>query len=357
MRRHIKRFHGTTSTKVDVSNEKVCTVCQKRFSTKSHMLRHKTKVHGQTKQSKPSTWSCRHCSESFGDYASLLHHVEDAHPLSGRKSTSKEGPSSFEPVFHEADAATSDNPSSNESALESSVQHRYIFPHGHESRDLLTFLGNVRSQIRDYLFSRSRATRGIKWNLCVQVEMGREGGADGQEAISQPFFRSQTYAFLSEETWNETDLNQALQKIFASMEKYMREGSGWYLKKVLKLEVHTVVYAPLSGSTYVPLPNTLSKTNTILNIQNQDHKCFVWCVLASLNPIRDTPESLRHYLPFEHQLDMNGIDFPVPLTQLKSLRIKIWTFPSTSLHMKTRISCPCESHHTQNGYITSIYCC
>ena len=35
---------------------------------------------------------------------------------------------------------------------------------------------------------------------------------------------------LSEETWNEHNLNEALQKIFASVEMYIREGSGWYLK-------------------------------------------------------------------------------------------------------------------------------
>ena len=365
LRRHMKKLHGVVSAKI--TNDKVCNICKKCFSTKSNMIRHKTKVHGQTKPTKPSTWSCRHCSESFGDYASLLHHVDDAHPLPGRKSngpsTSTEGPSSFEHALqsggqpsssHEADAATADNPSSNESALESSVQHRYIYPHGHESRDLLTFLGNVRSQIRDYLFSRSRATRGIKWNLCVQVQMGREGGEDGEEAISQPFFRSQTYVFLSEETWNETNLNQALQKIFASMEKYMREGSGWYLKKVLKLEIHTVVYAPLTGSTFIPLPKSLSWSHSILNIRNQDQKCFAWCILASLHPISANPESVHHYFPYEHEINMSGIDFPVPLTHLNifeaqnlDISVNVFTYEDKDI-LPLRITTHSERLHHVN---------
>ena len=59
--------------------------------------------------------------------------------------------------------------------------------------------------------------------------MGREGGDNGEEIISRPYFRSLTYVALLQETLNEADLNEALQKILAkffNMEKYTREGSG-----------------------------------------------------------------------------------------------------------------------------------
>ena len=134
----------------------------------------------------------------------------------------------------------------------------------------------------------------------------------------------------------------------------MRECSGWYLKKVLKLEIHTVVYAPLSDSTFIPLPNSLSKTNTILNIQNQDRKCFVRCVLASLHPIRDASESLRHYLPFEHQLNTNCIDFPVPLIQLNKfddqnldISVNVFTYEDKEI-LPLRITSHSERLHHVN---------
>ena len=64
----------------------------------------------------------------------------------------------------------------------------------------------------------------------------------------------------------------------------MCEGSGWYLKKVLRLEIHTVIYKPLSGSAYLPLPKSLALGQSILNIQKQDDKCMLCCLIASLHP-------------------------------------------------------------------------
>ena len=86
-------------------------------------------------------------------------------------------------------------------------------------------------------------------------------------------------------------MNEALQKMIASLEQYIREGFGWFVNRVLKLEIHTVVYRPISGSTYIPLPATLAKSHSVLSIQNDDEKCFLYCVLASLHPANDFPES------------------------------------------------------------------
>ena len=154
--------------------------------------------------------------------------------------------------FHENEQAVPQE----ESALGSRVVNRYILPRGSKRYDMLIFFSNVRDRLRNYLQSRARELGGIKWNLCVQVEMGRD---DAHEvSTTSPYFRSRTYITLSGEGLNEHNLNEALQKMFESLEKFMREGSGWYLKKVLKLEIQTIVSKPLRGSAYLPLPRTLA---------------------------------------------------------------------------------------------------
>ena len=47
------------------------------------------------------------------------------------------------------------------------------------------------------------------------------------------------------------------------------------------LEVHTVSYKPLRGETYIPLPKELADKKAIINVQNKDNKCFLWCVLRA----------------------------------------------------------------------------
>ena len=147
--------------------------------------------------------------------------------------------------------------------------------------------------------------------------MGRD---DAHEvSTTSPYFRSRTYITISGEGLNEHDLNEALQKMFESLEKFMGEGSGWYVKKVLKLEIQTIVYKPLRGSAYLPLPWTLSKSGRLLNINNRDDKCFLYCLLASLHPVATEPELVEHYYQFSNEVNMSGITYPVNLSQIKKV--------------------------------------
>lgn len=57
---------------------------------------------------------------------------------------------------------------------------------------------------------------------------------------------------------------------------YQRNGSVWYFKEVLKLEIHTVDYKPMRGFSYIPLPDFILRKKAIVNIQNKDQKCFSW---------------------------------------------------------------------------------
>ena len=204
-----------------------------------------------------------------------------------------------------------------ESAIGNRVVNRYIFPTGSERYDMLIFLSNVRDRIRNYLQTRASELGGIKWNLCVQVEMGRDD--IHQVVTTSPYFRSRTYITLSGEGLSEHDLNEAMQKMYESLEKFMREGSGWYVKKVLKLEMHTIVYKPLGGSSYLPLPKSLSASGSLLNINNNDDKCFLYCLLASLHPVTQEPEHVEHYYKFSNELNMSGIKYPVTLSQVKKV--------------------------------------
>ena len=48
----------------------------------------------------------------------------------------------------------------------------------------------------------------------------------------------------------------------------------------------------------------------------KDEKCFVYSFLASLHPVSDYPERVSHYVEYEHELDMTGISYPVPISQI-----------------------------------------
>ena len=76
-------------------------------------------------------------------------------------------------------------------------------------------------------------------------------------------------------------------------------------------------YKPLRGETWIPLPKELADKKAIINMQNKDNKCFLWCVLRALNPKSDHPERLdKELMGKVNTLNMEGIDYPVSLKDL-----------------------------------------
>lgn len=102
----------------------------------------------------------------------------------------------------------------------------------------------------------------------------------------------------------------------ASLESYLRNASGWNIRKVIHLKVHTVIYNPLGGSSYINLPTTLKRSQSILNVKNDDNKCFLWSILSSIKPTDTNPERVENYLQFEWDLNMTGITYPVPVSKI-----------------------------------------
>ena len=102
------------------------------------------------------------------------------------------------------------------------------------------------------------------------------------------------------------------------MATFQSMGSGWRLYSIIKLELHTVSYNPLRGETWIPLPKELSyKKAIIINMQNKDNKCFLWCVLRALNPHEKDPQRLDKKLKEkENTLNMEGIEYPVSLKDI-----------------------------------------
>ncbi len=170
--------------------------------------------------------------------------------------------------------------------------------------------------------------------------------------VATPFFRSATYFSLTIEDFSEHNINEALQKVNAAMEKFMREGSSWYVKRVIKLEKHTIIYKPISGSTYIPLPTSLAKSGSVLNIENTDEKCFLWSILASIHPADNIPSNVDNYQPFENDINISGLTFPMTVSQIgkfenqnSSISINVFTHEDNEILPLKITSATHRLHH------------
>ena len=108
---------------------------------------------------------------------------------------------------------------------------------------------------------------------------------------------------------------EATSAIVQKIEKFTKEGSGWMIDKCNTLFLNIAKYEPLKGSSYIPLPEVLAHKKAIINVKNQDQECFRWALRSALFPAKNNLNSPYSY-PKQDNLNMEGIDFPTPISQL-----------------------------------------
>ena len=82
----------------------------------------------------------------------------------------------------------------------------------------------------------------------------------GEVIVKEAAFHFQTEANLES-----TNSNEMFSKM-ESLAKSQRQGSNWRFRSVLSLNLHTVKYEPLGGSSYFPLPTFLAAKKAIINL-------------------------------------------------------------------------------------------
>ena len=150
--------------------------------------------------------------------------------------------------------------------------------------------------------------------LMEQQILSKDKGVVGLKE-DKAYFNSGTHINLESTNVKKLiDLN--VKKIIEDLEIFQNNGSGWYFKEVVQLEIHTVENGAMKGSSYVPLPDWILNKKTIVNVENKDEKYFLWCVLRYLHPKERDEERLTDLKKYENSLNTKGISFPMKLKHI-----------------------------------------
>jgi Rho termination factor, N-terminal domain len=139
------------------------------------------------------------------------------------------------------------------------------------------------------------ANKQTKVNFVLTCTMERVNLNSGQvDSVDIPFV-SKTQVYLA--GTNASHLyKHGSDKILESMASFQMHGSNWRFKSVSKLDINTVMYKPLNGSSYIPLPDNLAAKKAIINVKNDDDECFKWCITRALNPSDKNQERITKEL-------------------------------------------------------------
>ena len=124
---------------------------------------------------------------------------------------------------------------------------------------------------------------------------------------------------MQEAVYDATDLEELYEKmvskILESFSAYLKKGSGWTLKRVVRLNITRARNKPLKGSSKIPLPEGLRGTKKLINMANKDDQCFKWATTKAFNLVKG--EKNAHCITEElerqsEEFNWGGIKFPTP---------------------------------------------
>ncbi|GBO19094.1 hypothetical protein AVEN_212434-1 [Araneus ventricosus] len=115
------------------------------------------------------------------------------------------------------------------------------------------------------------------------------------------YFRSECMRTLLLENVND-DIQNVLSKVKSSVDEFEARGSGWIIDCIEHLELKVATYTLVAGSSYIPTPDKIKSIYSIINIQNNDNKCFMWSVLAALHPAKTHLSRVSKYAEIASEL-------------------------------------------------------
>ena len=153
-----------------------------------------------------------------------------------------------------------------------------------DHKDPLLQLEASKSSIKDLFKDLLNEMKGFKYQITVAVLLSKQKG-NGDIEYSSVCFNSITKKVIN----SEFRLDKSFQEILYRMDNWINKRSGWIIESINGEYVNISMYSPLIGSSFVELPNELKNPKkALINIKNNDNKCFLWYHVRHLNLIKKT---------------------------------------------------------------------
>ncbi|GBO33086.1 hypothetical protein AVEN_241117-1 [Araneus ventricosus] len=211
----------------------------------------------------------------------------------------------------------------------------FFQPTENSKKYFLLFFDEVTSQLEEKIEGEIQEQGAAKWYGVVKAVFKRESDDGGEERVT-PYFRSNVQIELVRDSVGD-HVRASFTKILEAVDEFIRRSSGWILDKNVHFELCVAKYQPLRASSYIILPKRLVD-KAVLNIQNEDQKCIVWCLIAhKLNILAHDSFRVSHYIPHEQEIKLDGMECPVPLNkipiveQLNNLRINVFGYEENAV--------------------------
>ena len=186
------------------------------------------------------------------------------------------------------------------------------------NKDPLLQLQNTSLAIKHHINKLLNEMKGLKFIETLKVTFTKMTNDDVIQKTA--FFNSKAQTIINDLEIPES-LKLSEQQILNFVAQWISEGSGWTIQLIDAHYLNIVKYEPMKGSSYIQLPTELrNSAKGLINLQNNDNKCFLWCHVRHLNSQIKNPQRIkRSDKQYVNKLNYDRIEFPVTNKQYNKI--------------------------------------
>ena len=119
-------------------------------------------------------------------------------------------------------------------------------------------------------------------------------------------------------------INKSFQEILYRIDAWINDGSGYIVESIQSQYINITTYKPLVRNSYIDLPIELrSPRNRLINIKNNDQKCFLGCHVRHINLVEQHPGRIKKTdRRIASNLNYEGIEFPVQEKDFNKIEVQ-----------------------------------
>lgn len=211
-------------------------------------------------------------------------------------------------------------------------QYQYL-PNEVEIEDLDLFLEHCKKLFVEQLKQEMAVLGGVKIFITYSGQFYREFISSTDIVVKYDYktkyFASKAHTIHQlADLVNDDDVSEMMQEIKDEIAEFVNLGSMWIFDKNIECSMNIVKYEPIKGKSYIPLPTWIVKKGCVINVKNEDDRCFEYSCLAYLNPVSSHAERVSNYQEQKintggrptkqkqlKKLNFDGIEFPVECTK------------------------------------------
>ena len=198
-----------------------------------------------------------------------------------------------------------------------------------DKRDVAIQLKASETSIKELFKDLLIELKGFKYQITLAVLLSKMKNS-GEVEYSRVYFNSSTKTVIN----NRFKLDQTFQEIIHRLENWISHGSGWIVEEIYSQFLIVSSYLPLSGSTYIKSPVELNHPmKGLINVKNNDNKCFLWCHVRHLNLDCDKPNrTTKKDREIAKELNYSSVNFQVSkkdhdrVSVLKKININVFSY-------------------------------